>query len=106
MKPESVVVVTFKVDCPYIANMRYIEFAQQVTYKRRKITHCMAKILQCNTQVVERLMPLQCQNGVIFSFLIDFDDVDACLIIEREIQQAVDDTSLAKVESSLYVIFA
>ena len=102
MTPESVVVITFKVDSPHIANMKYSEFAQNVKYKRWKINHCMAKILQCNTQVVERLMPLQYKNGVILSFLVDFD---ACYIMEQEIKQAIDDQSLAKVTSCYYHMY-
>ena len=97
IKSDTVMIVRFDISSQQMANMRRSHFSKQIIFRHHKLIHYMAKIMQINARTVERLMPLQVKNGAIFSFIVEFEDMNEYTSICTEINRSVSDGTLAKV---------
>ena len=104
IKSDNVAIIRFNIESQTIANFTYKKFISKIAYRPIQFTHCVAKTLQLNKNEVEALMPSQYKSGVIFNFIVEFDDSSHYLQIEKTIKDLTNINSLINEASKIYNI--
>ena len=71
IKNDNIMIISFTVLSKYFGNMSEGTFLFKVIFRPRKIRHIMYRLLKINRAQIERLIPLQLKNGVIFTFFVE-----------------------------------
>ena len=96
IKSNSLLVIRFSINARNIARMKHRDFRSKIIFKRIKLVHCVAKMLNTSNEFVERLIPLQTKKGAMFTIVVQcrshtFDDTMSLM------DAAMQDGSLGKV---------
>ena len=76
-KEDGLIVIKFDFESAKIANMNGLEFRDKVAFTRNfKLIHLMCKTIHVTRKQVERMMPVQSNQGVKLSFIIDSDAIN------------------------------
>ena len=103
LKHKFAVFIRYNVISKHFANMSPIQFSKKFRLCPRKSNHIMAKMLGISGRLIQTLPPIQDKNGVTFSFILEIDNKMEYSQIQTEINNLVNDNSLAQVK--LNVIF-
>ena len=73
-KYSNILVIQFNIESKYIGTMSHNTFKNIIVFKKWNAIGIMAKLLEINTERVERLKPLQNVNGALFTYFIATDE--------------------------------
>ena len=75
IKSSHLLMIRFMVESQQIEALDEYEFFGQIGLKKFEIVHYFAKLLHVNIRHVERLMPIQTDQGMAMTFLVDAESV-------------------------------
>ena len=104
IKHDNVAIIHFNIESQTIADLGYKKFMSRIAYQPNKFTYAVAKTLKLNKNEIESLIPSQYKTGVIFYFMVEFDDSEHYLQIEKTIKDLANIDSLINEASKIYNI--
>ena len=102
LKSGSIMSIEFTIESIALAKLNMMKFNSKIVFSNcLKLRHIMSKRLHIPMDQIDRLLPLQVSNGVVFRFIIDIDPVQ-CDPIIAAMNNAVEKNFLARDISKVF----
>ena len=98
LKKGVTIVARFSFESRELAHLRLQNFDRRVKFRRFHTINSVAKSVELAKESVERLLPLQHKQGIIFTFIVELIDKSQFERVADLLSQAIKDKTLEKVE--------
>ena len=102
---SCVMVAKFDVTSKYLARLSSRDFQLKILFRPGTGAFVLGKILKMNKRLIETLPPVQFNDGIKFTFIIEIENNDKYSVIDKLLQNVINDGSLALVCSILFQLY-